>query len=167
MSPTRGWRQTHGSACSAAHRSGCQCSITTIFQVPTLHPPPTPNPNPYTPPLNPNPNPNNPKPLQTQPSNPNPNPPRPTELEQLVCGGRSLDLEALQSATHYDDGFTASTPVVRWFWEVGWVGVGVGLGRVGLGWVGSGWVGLGSGRGWVGLCFERGVGGLGAGWMVR
>jgi hypothetical protein len=35
-----------------------------------------------------------------------------------VCGGRVLDMEALQGATHYDDGYTAAHPVVQWFWEV-------------------------------------------------
>ncbi|GBF93834.1 HECT E3 ubiquitin [Raphidocelis subcapitata] len=43
---------------------------------------------------------------------------RPAELEQLVCGGRSLDFDALQGAARYDDGYTAASPVVRWFWEV-------------------------------------------------
>ena len=28
---------------------------------------------------------------------------RPEELEMLVCGGRELDLEALETATLYDD----------------------------------------------------------------
>ncbi len=35
-----------------------------------------------------------------------------------MCGGRTLDLEALQAATSYEDGFTAASPVIRWFWEV-------------------------------------------------
>lgn len=43
---------------------------------------------------------------------------RPAELEQLVCGGRTLDLAALEAATHYEDGFSPRSPVVRWFWEV-------------------------------------------------
>lgn len=43
---------------------------------------------------------------------------RPPELEALVCGGRVLDMEALQGATHYDDGYTATHQVVQWFWEV-------------------------------------------------
>eukprot|EP00195_Chlamydomonas_chlamydogama_P006855 CAMPEP_0202911740 /NCGR_PEP_ID=MMETSP1392-20130828/55763_1 /ASSEMBLY_ACC=CAM_ASM_000868 /TAXON_ID=225041 /ORGANISM="Chlamydomonas chlamydogama, Strain SAG 11-48b" /LENGTH=556 /DNA_ID=CAMNT_0049602365 /DNA_START=33 /DNA_END=1703 /DNA_ORIENTATION=- len=43
---------------------------------------------------------------------------RPEELELLVCGGRELDLAALEQHTLYDDGFTAESQVVRWFWEV-------------------------------------------------
>jgi hypothetical protein len=35
-----------------------------------------------------------------------------------VCGGRSLDLEALQGATRYDDGLGPDHPLVAWFWEV-------------------------------------------------
>ncbi|KIY91897.1 ubiquitin-protein ligase E3 A [Monoraphidium neglectum] len=42
----------------------------------------------------------------------------PAELEQLVCGGRTLDLSELEAATHYDDGYSSTTPVIRWFWEV-------------------------------------------------
>jgi hypothetical protein len=36
----------------------------------------------------------------------------------LVCGGRSLDFEALQGAARYEDGYTPASPVIRWFWEV-------------------------------------------------
>ncbi len=36
---------------------------------------------------------------------------RPPELEQLICGGRELDLEALEGATLYDDGYTAQSQV--------------------------------------------------------
>ncbi|KAI8470880.1 MAG: hypothetical protein J3K34DRAFT_451731 [Monoraphidium minutum] len=43
---------------------------------------------------------------------------RPCELEQLVCGGRTLDLEALEAATRYEDGYAAGSPVIRWFWEI-------------------------------------------------
>jgi hypothetical protein len=43
---------------------------------------------------------------------------RPAELEQLVCGGRVVDLSALEAATHYQDGYHASSRPVRWFWEV-------------------------------------------------
>lgn len=43
---------------------------------------------------------------------------RPEELELLICGGRELDLDALEAHTLYDDGFTADSQVVRWFWEV-------------------------------------------------
>ena len=43
---------------------------------------------------------------------------RPAELEQLVCGGRVVDLGALEAATHYDDGYHKNSAPVRWFWEV-------------------------------------------------
>ncbi|GAX73417.1 hypothetical protein CEUSTIGMA_g869.t1 [Chlamydomonas eustigma] len=43
---------------------------------------------------------------------------RPEELEMLVCGGRELDLEALEGATLYDDGYNSGCEVVTWFWEV-------------------------------------------------
>jgi len=42
---------------------------------------------------------------------------RPQELELLACGGRQLDLEALENATIHDDGYTRDSQVVRWFWE--------------------------------------------------
>jgi hypothetical protein len=35
-----------------------------------------------------------------------------------VCGGRVVDLAALQAATHYDDGYRQGSTAVRWFWEV-------------------------------------------------
>jgi hypothetical protein len=43
---------------------------------------------------------------------------RPAELEQLVCGGRVVDLSALQAATQYDDGYNQHSTPIRWFWEV-------------------------------------------------
>eukprot|EP00878_Enallax_costatus_P019059 GHUV01020096.1.p1 GENE.GHUV01020096.1~~GHUV01020096.1.p1 ORF type:complete len:379 (+),score=90.25 GHUV01020096.1:952-2088(+) len=43
---------------------------------------------------------------------------RPVELEQLVCGGRVVDLNALQAATHYDDGYHEHSTAIKWFWEV-------------------------------------------------
>ncbi|KAK9795199.1 hypothetical protein WJX73_005563 [Symbiochloris irregularis] len=43
---------------------------------------------------------------------------RPEELEQLVCGSRDLDFVELESACHYEDGFTSTSEVIRWFWEV-------------------------------------------------
>ncbi len=36
---------------------------------------------------------------------------RPEELELLVCGGRELNLQALEQATLYDDGYTADSQV--------------------------------------------------------
>lgn len=35
-----------------------------------------------------------------------------------MCGGRVVDLAALQAATHYDDGYRQGSTAVRWFWEV-------------------------------------------------
>eukprot|EP00877_Chromochloris_zofingiensis_P010517 jgi/Chrzof1/5719/Cz16g12280.t1 len=43
---------------------------------------------------------------------------RPAELEQLVCGGQLLDLEALEANTIYEDGYTPSHQVITWFWQV-------------------------------------------------
>ncbi|XP_041359668.1 ubiquitin-protein ligase E3A-like [Gigantopelta aegis] len=43
---------------------------------------------------------------------------RPEEIELLVCGCKSLDFEALEEATEYDGGFTASSSTVRNFWLV-------------------------------------------------
>jgi len=43
---------------------------------------------------------------------------RPDELEVLVCGQRHLDFEALKKVTVYEGGFTESSQVVKWFWEV-------------------------------------------------
>ncbi|KAJ1977816.1 hypothetical protein H4R35_002144 [Dimargaris xerosporica] len=43
---------------------------------------------------------------------------RPEELEQLICGSSDLDFRALELVTAYDGGFSANTPVIRYFWEV-------------------------------------------------
>jgi len=40
------------------------------------------------------------------------------ELELLICGSPNLDFEALEQATHYDDGFSEDTPVIKNFWSV-------------------------------------------------
>ncbi|CAG9461567.1 unnamed protein product [Pedinophyceae sp. YPF-701] len=42
---------------------------------------------------------------------------RPSELELLVCGLPHLDFEALERSTRYEGGYSADTPVVRWFWS--------------------------------------------------
>jgi hypothetical protein len=44
---------------------------------------------------------------------------RPEELEALVCGGRVLDMEALQANVRYDDGYNERSRIIQWFWEVG------------------------------------------------
>lgn len=43
---------------------------------------------------------------------------RADELELVICGSVELDFEALQKVSQYQDGFTESSPVVKWFWEV-------------------------------------------------
>jgi len=43
---------------------------------------------------------------------------RPDELELLICGSPELDFKALEGASQYQDGFTAKSDVVKWFWEV-------------------------------------------------
>lgn len=40
------------------------------------------------------------------------------ELQQLVCGDRTVDLELLKRCTAYVRGLTPAAPVVRWLWEV-------------------------------------------------
>lgn len=40
------------------------------------------------------------------------------ELELVICGTVDLDFHALEGSTQYQDGFTPSSNVVRWFWEV-------------------------------------------------
>ncbi|CAG8566638.1 1145_t:CDS:10 [Paraglomus brasilianum] len=43
---------------------------------------------------------------------------RPEEIEQLMCGSRDLDFEALENVTQYDGGFNKNSQVVRNFWEI-------------------------------------------------
>lgn len=43
---------------------------------------------------------------------------RPEELELLICGSPELDFEALEEATHYEDGFTADSRIIKDFWEI-------------------------------------------------
>mmetsp|Transcript_22197 Transcript_22197/g.39990 ORF Transcript_22197/g.39990 Transcript_22197/m.39990 type:complete len:758 (+) Transcript_22197:41-2314(+) len=40
------------------------------------------------------------------------------ELELLICGSKELDFRALETSATYQDGFTASSDPVKWFWEV-------------------------------------------------
>jgi len=42
----------------------------------------------------------------------------PAELEALVCGESFLDFEGLRKNTKYDGGYSESTPIVTWFWDV-------------------------------------------------
>ncbi|XP_063683277.1 ubiquitin-protein ligase E3A-like isoform X2 [Bolinopsis microptera] len=43
---------------------------------------------------------------------------RPEELEKLIVGTHKLDFKALQTVARYDNGYTADSDVVKWFWEV-------------------------------------------------
>eukprot|EP00933_Yihiella_yeosuensis_P034292 TRINITY_DN27793_c0_g1_i1.p1 TRINITY_DN27793_c0_g1~~TRINITY_DN27793_c0_g1_i1.p1 ORF type:complete len:429 (+),score=67.93 TRINITY_DN27793_c0_g1_i1:820-2106(+) len=40
------------------------------------------------------------------------------ELELLICGSMDLDFTAWESASQYQDGYSASSNAVRWFWLV-------------------------------------------------
>ncbi|RLN74570.1 hypothetical protein BBJ28_00015168 [Nothophytophthora sp. Chile5] len=40
------------------------------------------------------------------------------ELQLLICGSADLDFEALEEATHYEDGFTEDSECIRDFWVV-------------------------------------------------
>ena len=42
----------------------------------------------------------------------------PNDLEQLICGQRSLDFNELKKYCIYANGFTPSSPLVNWFWEI-------------------------------------------------
>jgi ubiquitin-protein ligase E3 A len=43
---------------------------------------------------------------------------QPEELELLICGNPTLDFEALERVTHYEDGYDVSSPLIRNFWSV-------------------------------------------------
>lgn len=43
---------------------------------------------------------------------------RPDELELIICGTVELDFDALEKVCQYQDGFTAESQVMKWFWEV-------------------------------------------------
>ncbi|KAG7377858.1 putative E3 ubiquitin-protein ligase HTD2 [Phytophthora pseudosyringae] len=40
------------------------------------------------------------------------------ELQLLICGSSNLDFEALEEATHYEDGFTGDSGVIQDFWVI-------------------------------------------------
>lgn len=42
----------------------------------------------------------------------------PDDLEQLICGQRTLDFNELKQYCIYANGFTSKSPVVIWFWEI-------------------------------------------------
>lgn len=43
---------------------------------------------------------------------------RPEELELLVCGSTELDFQALEKVCKYENGYSSSHKVVKWFWEI-------------------------------------------------
>ncbi|XP_071950487.1 ubiquitin-protein ligase E3A-like [Antedon mediterranea] len=43
---------------------------------------------------------------------------RPEEVELLVCGNKYFDFESLEGSTEYDGGYSNTTPVIKYFWEV-------------------------------------------------
>jgi HECT-domain (ubiquitin-transferase) len=42
----------------------------------------------------------------------------PVEMERLVCGNPHLDFNSLRGAAKYEAGYTTSTPVVVWLWDI-------------------------------------------------
>lgn len=36
----------------------------------------------------------------------------------MICGSPTLDFKALQAKTEYEGGFTASSKIIKWFWEI-------------------------------------------------
>ena len=42
----------------------------------------------------------------------------PDDLEQLICGQRTLDFNELKKYCIYANGFTPQSPMVKWFWEI-------------------------------------------------
>ena len=43
---------------------------------------------------------------------------QPEELELMICGSKEIDFHDLEMATRYVDGYTATSPIVSWFWEI-------------------------------------------------
>ncbi|KAJ9588949.1 hypothetical protein L9F63_017744 [Diploptera punctata] len=43
---------------------------------------------------------------------------RPEEVEQLVCGSKNFDFNELEEATEYDGGYTSSSSIIVYFWEI-------------------------------------------------
>ena len=39
-------------------------------------------------------------------------------MERVICGAQSLDFKDLEKAAKYEGGYTASTQVVKWLWEI-------------------------------------------------
>jgi len=43
---------------------------------------------------------------------------RPEELELLLCGSKTFDVEDLERSTEYDGGYSKDHPLIRYFWEI-------------------------------------------------
>lgn len=43
---------------------------------------------------------------------------RPEELELLVCGSQTVNIDELQASTTYKGGYGADHKVIRWFWDI-------------------------------------------------
>ncbi|CAH0769771.1 unnamed protein product [Bemisia tabaci] len=43
---------------------------------------------------------------------------RPEEVEQLICGSKSFNMNELEEATEYDGGYTSETQIIKDFWEI-------------------------------------------------
>jgi hypothetical protein len=42
----------------------------------------------------------------------------PPELELMIVGVPDIDFAALETVAKYEGGYTATTPVIQWFWEI-------------------------------------------------
>lgn len=42
----------------------------------------------------------------------------PDELEQLICGQRTLDFKELRDYCIYANGYTPESKLIGWFWEI-------------------------------------------------
>lgn len=42
----------------------------------------------------------------------------PQELEQLICGQKSLDFTELKEYCMYANGFQPESELIKWFWEI-------------------------------------------------
>jgi hypothetical protein len=40
------------------------------------------------------------------------------DLEQLICGQRTLDFKELKDCCIYANGFTPDCKLIKWFWEI-------------------------------------------------
>ena len=40
------------------------------------------------------------------------------EIETLICGQRELNFEELRDSAIYAEGFTPTSPMIKWLWEI-------------------------------------------------